>query len=83
MAKDPKKTRYSVTLKDPFNHGFKKMIKRGLCATPQDGIRMALRLLFEKHNIEGFNQLHPEDPRKMISEAIEILEELRRRIRDG
>jgi len=83
MVEKPKGIRYSVTLRDPFNHGFKKLVERGLCATPQDMIRIALRLLFEKHNIEGFNQLPPEDPRKMISKAIEILEELRGRIQNG
>ena len=83
MVQKPKGIRYSVTLRDPFNHGFKKLIERGLCVNPQDTIRIALRLLFEKHDIEGFNQLPPEDPRKLISEAIEMLEELRRRIQDG
>jgi len=81
--KKPKKTHLGIQLTEPFINGLDEFLERGLCANPQDTIRIALRLLFEKHNIEGFNQLPPEDPRKLISEAIEMLEELSRRIQDG
>ena len=51
-----KKTRYSVTLTEPFKKGISELVKRGLFMDPQDVIRQSLRNTFEKHGIDPFSK---------------------------
>ncbi|GAG99736.1 unnamed protein product [marine sediment metagenome] len=48
------KTRYSVTLTEPFIDGLKELVDRGLYLDNQDAIRKGLQNLFEKHGVKVF-----------------------------
>lgn len=74
--------RHSVTLSPKFVKALKILVEDGTFQDEPTAIREALRSLFEKHGIEGFSQLPPGDPRTLISEAIEMLEEVLKRNRD-
>ncbi|MBA7671067.1 hypothetical protein ES703_79218 [subsurface metagenome] len=51
---DPKTKgkRYTITLRGIYSELLDDMVEKGVYIEPQDAIRQALRLLFEKHGVK-------------------------------
>ncbi|GAI06466.1 unnamed protein product, partial [marine sediment metagenome] len=54
MSKKPKKTRVSLTLTPVYVETLDTLVKNGLFIDRQDGIRQALRDLFQKQGLDPF-----------------------------
>lgn len=48
------KTRYTVTLTQPYMRALEILVECGIYPEDQDAIRCALRTLFQRHGIEPF-----------------------------
>jgi len=59
MVEKSRRTRYSVTLTQPFMDGLDELVKRGLYLDAQNVIRESLRSTFEKHGVDPFKNLRP------------------------